>query len=669
MLTCGPWRPIYLEAFTTRFSDLFFHIEVPESLSTATINAVAELDGIAPNQVKFELFGPDGALVEEKTSVTLHAEFQLEEPQLWYSIGNGTQPLYTVKATAFSAVPTALCTSSKRIGIRRLELIQRPLKTAPGTTFFFQINNVPVFCRGADWIPADMFLPRITAERYRQWVELMAEGGQNMIRVWGGGIYEDDVFYERCDELGVLVWQDFMLGCGSFPATPRFLKQIEEEAICNLKRMRSHPSIVLWCGNNEDHMFADKYTTQYNVDDKNPENWAKTDWPARVIYDKILSEICSKYAPETPYHPGSPWGGKPSNDSTAGDVHAWDVWMKASAQYPYQRYPEISGRFVSEFGLKAYPTLKTIKEFILDPLERYPQSRMMDAHMKSSSKSTWARDNRTIALYLVENIRHGFKMEQYAYASQFIQAEAMYYAYAGWRRLWKGSGSEECAGVLVWQFNDAWPCVSWSLADYHLRPKYAYFSIKRAIAPISVGVARIEIERPGNNEFTHIHVQKEKRLQIWGSNLTTAEEKLDLMVQEIDISTGNCMWEKTEVVTLLRNQSTELFDEPFPSVSETTIFFARLLKDGKVIARYSDWPQPLRYLDLPSPTVIINIDRDDIHVTSSLPLKGLAFDVGEDNVFFEDNFIDVIPGDDQIIHAKGLSGREISYMHLAMAVD
>ena len=639
------------------------------------MKATAELEGSFPETVQFKLFDPAGTLIHTKSSTPengiAQTKFEIHRPQLWFPRGNGSQPLYTLEATAFStSQSTVLCSSSKRLGIRRVRLVQRPLKKHPGTTFYFEINNVPIFSRGANWIPTDMCLPRITPERYRAWIEFAANGNHNMIRVWGGGIYEDDIFYGACDELGIMVWQDFQLACGSYPATPKFLQAIEEEAVYNLKRMRSHPSIVLWCGNNEDHMFADRYNAQYDPDDLNPDNWLKTNWPGRIIYDKVLKELCGKYVPETPYHPGSPWGGRPSNDPTVGDIHAWGVWMKASEQYPYQYYPNLSGRFVSEFGLKSYPALKTVENFITNPKERYPQSRMMDAHQKSSSKTPWARDNRTIALYIVENFKHGYTMPQYVYASQLAQAEAMTYAFAGWRRLWKGHGHEECAGALVWQLNDAWPCVSWALGDYYLRPKYAYFTTKRSLAPLSVGVARVEVEESRDSEFTDVHIHRVTRIQVWGSNFTVVEERMELLVQGFDFESGKCIWEeRKEGVTLVQNQSTELFDKPLHAALIPTIVSARLLKDGKVIARFSDWPQPLKHLDLPKAAVDLIVRGDYIHVSSSLPVKGLALAVDDDLVKLEDNCIDLVPGDEQVIHAKGLNGRSVSFMHLGIAAD
>lgn len=675
-LTCGPGRPIYLDTYTAKITELTVVGDVAKDLSSAKVTATAEIEGSGASDVKFQLLDPRGKVAQEKETAVgaggpgiAKIEFDIASPELWWPSGNGSQPLYQVTAVACSG-NISLSAASKRIGLRRVQLVQRPLKEQSGTTFFVEINNVPIFSRGSNWIPTDMFLPRITPQRYRAWIELAARGNQNMIRVWGGGTYEEQAFYDICDELGIMIWHDFMLACGSYPATPKFLKVIEEESIFNVRRLRSHPCIVLWCGNNEDHMFADKYNAQYDYDDHNPENWLKTDWPARIIYDKILPELCAKHCPEIPYHPGSPWGGKPAMDPTVGDVHAWGVWMKASEQYPYQWYYKLAGRFVSEFGLKSYPSVKAIEEYVTDPRERYPQSRTLDAHLKASSKSPWAKDYRTVALYIMENLRIGKSLEKWVYGSQLSQAEAMQFAFTGWRRLWKGPGYEECAGILVWQLNDCFPSVSWSLADWKVRPKYAYYSIKRAIEPITVCANRVEVEKSRPNEFTDAYVVKETRLQVWGSNFTTQAEQYQLHLQKFDVSGGAALWEKTTDVTLPENRSTELFDEPIDEISSRTILLsARLTRGGKVVSRFLDWPQPLKYLELPRPEVVVNVQGDSIRLSSELPVKGLVVQVDDEKVQFSDNCVDLAPGDEQVINAEGLNGRPVSIMHLALAAD
>lgn len=252
--------------------------------------------------------------------------------------------------------------------------------------------------------------------------------------------------------------------------------------------------------------------------------------------------------------------------------------MKASAQYLYQWYHKLAGRFVSEFGLKSYPTIKTIKEFISDTKERYPQSRMMEAHIKAASSSPWARDFRTIALYLMENVKHGFTLEKYTYASELIQTEAMMYAFASFRRLWKGIWKGECTGILVWQLNDTWPSVNWSLADSNIRKNYAYYSVKRALAPTSVGVSREEIETGRDSEFTEVHIHKEKRLQVWSSNFTQVKQQLKLEVRGIDVSSGKQTWLHTSSVRLEDHQSTEVLDVLLPVGDEQTIYDAKLFR-------------------------------------------------------------------------------------------
>lgn len=322
--TCGPWRPVNLEIFESRLADLYFHTTVEDSLKSAKVVAHASVEGAA-STVRFDV-SLDGKAVASETvkgeSGDIQATFHINSPALWYPIRYGKQPLYTVKATLLSSEDQDIDTVTKKIGIRRAELIQRELEGQPGTSFFFQVNNVPIYCGGSDWIPADNFLPRITRQRYYDWVKLVADGNQLMIRVWGGGIYEDQAFYDACDELGILVWQDFMFGCGNYPAHPEILKSIKREAEENVKLLRHHPSIVIWAGNNEDYQYQESAGLTYDYENKDAESWLKTDFPARYIYEKILPDVCSELIPETYYHPGSPWGkGRPTADPTVGYVN------------------------------------------------------------------------------------------------------------------------------------------------------------------------------------------------------------------------------------------------------------------------------------------------------------------------------------------------------------
>ena len=295
------------------------------SLQTAKLVAKAEVEGDS-SALRFELSLEANLVSTEEVKVAdglATATFHVENPELWYPASYGKQPLYTLTATLVSG-DIVLDVKSKRIGIRSARVVQKKLKDAPGTTFYFEINNIPVFCGGSGWIPADNFIPRITSEKYRDWIKLAVEGNQIMIRVWGGGIFEEQAFYEACDEMGVLVWQDFLFGCGNYPGNEEFLKLVKREAIANVKLLRHHPSIVIWAGNNEDYQYRESENLDYDAENHNAESWLTTNFPARYIYEKILVDVTQELVPETYYHFGCPFGGKDTRDPTVGDIHQWN---------------------------------------------------------------------------------------------------------------------------------------------------------------------------------------------------------------------------------------------------------------------------------------------------------------------------------------------------------
>ncbi|KAG6012103.1 Beta-mannosidase B [Claviceps lovelessii] len=653
LLTCGPWRPVNLEVYYSRISDLCVEILVKDSLENATVFAHAEVEGDAP-QLRFDI-----SLSEKTVSSVIvsvkdgegTATFRVQNPELWYPVRYGHQPLYTIKATLFGNENVDLDTASKKIGIRKVELLQRPLIDQPGSTFLFQVNNIPVFCAGSNWIPADSFVARISKERYYDWMKLVADGNQIMLRIWGGGIYEEQVLYDACDELGILVWQDFMFGCGNYPADPSFLESVEREARENVKRLRHHPCIVIWAGNNEDYQYAESEKLNYDPGDHNPENWLKTDFPARYIYEKILSDVCKDLAPATYYHPGSPWGGKNSSDPTVGDIHQWNVWH--GSQEKYQNFDKLVGRFVSEFGMEAFPSTQTIDAFLpkgKNDSERFAQSSTMDFHNKA------AGHERRLALYLAENIRYASDpLEYYIYCTQLVQAECIASAYRLWRRQWKGPGREYCAGALVWQINDCWPVTSWAVCDYYLRPKLAYYTVKREMSPMSIGMTRREYTH-AKDKYTRVRVETELRIEIWGSNLNVGDLKADCVVKAWDVETGKETYFETVSPQhhFPGNASTEIISMKVPvrdwgsGEEGRTVVAAYLMEDGKQVARHVNWPEPLKYLHLQRPRqlkVELAADGQSAQLSAEVPVKGLAVGCADENVKFEDNLVDVVPGE------------------------
>lgn len=566
--------------------------------------------------------------------------------------------MYTIKATLLSG-ESEIDTLSKRIGLRKAELIQREMKEQSGTTFFFQINNIPVFCGGSNWIPADNFIPAISPERYRDWVKLVADGNQFMMRVWAGGIYEEAALYDACDEMGILVWQDFMFGCGNYPTWPKILESIDREARVNVKMLRHHPSIVIWAGNNEDYQLAEQEGLEYDPKEENPDNWLKTNFPARYIYEKVLPNVCKDLIPDTYYHPGSPWGGKDTTDQTVGDIHQWNVWH--GKQERYQDFDKLVGRFVSEFGMEAFPSVKTIDAYLpkgKDDPDRYPQSSTIDFHNKA------AGHERRLALYLVENIRYQpDPLEHYVYCTQLMQAECLASAYRLWKREWKGPGREYCAGALVWQINDCWPVTSWAICDYYLRPKHAYFTVKREMAPLSIGITRREIKTP-RSKHTQAFIDTKVQIEAWGSNLMLEDVHVDCILKAWDLVTG----EETHSeiagrgIVLPENRSTEILsmDVPVPKrdagLENNTVVAAYLVRDGKQVARYVNWPEPLKYVHLQKPKHLkaeLTADGSAVEVHAEVPVKGVSLECEDDEVKFEDNLIDIVPGEVVMVKVSG----------------
>ncbi|OAR01342.1 hypothetical protein LLEC1_04585 [Akanthomyces lecanii] len=636
LLTCGPWRPVNLEIYESRLTDLYTSVDIDESLKRA-------------KEVASETMPAD-----DTASITFH----ISNPELWYPIRYGKQPLYNIKATLL-ANGTTIDSLSKRIGLRRARLVEHELKDQPGTSFFFEINNIPIFCGGSNWIPADNFIPRISPKRYRDWVKLVADGNQFMIRVWGGGLYEEAALYEACDEMGILVWHDFMFGCGNYPVWPELLESIDREARVNVTRLRHHPCIVIWAGNNEDYQLAEQEKLGYDPKDMNEENWLKSKFPARYIYEKILADVCKDLIPDVPYHYGSPWGGKDTTDPTVGDLHQWNVWH--GSQEKYQNFDKLVGRFVSEFGMEAFPSVKTIDAYLPqgknDP-DRYPQSSIIDFHNKA------AGHERRLALYLVENMRYGpDPLEQYVYSTQLMQAECLASAYRLWKREWRGPGREYCGGALVWQINDCWPVTSWAICDYYLRPKHAYYTVKREMAPISIGMTRREHRYP-KDKYTRVYIDTKIKVEIWGSNLMLEDLTVDCEVKAWDVETGEETFSKTVASSIMlpSNRSTEIHamevpvSTPNADLENRTVVASYLFQNGKQIARYVNWPEPLKYMHLQKPKHLVaelSSDGKYVAVKAEVPVKGVAVECEDDSVAFDDNLVDIVPG--EVVHI-GVNG-------------
>lgn len=643
--TSGPWRPVRLETYHSRIADLRIDYELDSNLKYASGTITGKVEGLSGKAVAFVAQIEDNVVFKGSADVDSNGvakvEFHVNEPKLWYPHGYGAQPLYKVTATV-STGEVDLHSVTRRIGFRKGELVQQPDDI--GKTFFFRINGVDVFCGGSDWIPADSFTPRVTAEKYCKWLEMMIDGYQVMIRIWGGGIWEEDIFYDLCDELGVLVWQDFMFGCGNYPAWPDFLQSIREECVANVGRLRHHPSIVIYAGNNEDYQVQEQFGLTYDYEDKNPENWLKSNFPARYIYEKLLPEVVALESPHVPYHPGSPWGdGLITSNTKVGDMHQWNVWH--GTQEKYQIFDTLGGRFNSEFGMEAFPHIDTIKYYCTDLTQLYPQSHMLDFHNKADGHE------RRIATYLVENFRTQTDLEAFIHLTQLSQAEALMFGYRGWRRQW--GQKRFCGGALVWQLNDCWPVTSWSIVDYFLRKKPAYYAMRRVLAPVAVAVKRAHHDW----SVVHARVPKSSDFELWVASSQLEEVTATVELRFISVATGKEIKESItkKDIKIAANGTTDVLSGTIDNVNEEPhVLAARIWIDGEIVSRDVDWPQPLKYLGFEDRGVQVYSRGETILVKACRPTKGLVFEERA-GVLVNDSAIDVVPGDEQVIRVRSLA--------------
>ncbi|KAK7049564.1 hypothetical protein VNI00_005595 [Paramarasmius palmivorus] len=675
LMTTGPWKPISLQVYHNRITELDVRSKVSQKLDVQ-MSVGLEFQEKAAGTASVTLKSPDGTVVASDSHISTESghchvsfSFTAGEVELWYPVGYGKQPLYTVEVEISDANSTPLDKQSKRIAFRRAVVVQEPLEDQPGLTFLFEINNIRVFCGGSNWIPADSFLTTMTPERYRAWLQLLVDGNQNMIRIWGGGIYEADVFYDVCDELGILVWQsdhqDFMFGCGQYPAYDSFLKLVQEEAEQNVKRLRHHPSVVIFAGNNEDYQIAESLKLELDYSDETSD-FRDTNFPARYIYERLLPSVVEKHS-DIHYHRSSPYSGqgKPTTDKTLGDLHQWNVWH--GSQEPWHNWDILAGRFVSEFGMEGYPNIRTVDYWLGGNSEQ----RVNNNHNKADGFE------RRLELYLVENFKHSFDMDSYVYYTQVMQAETLASAYRLWRRNWAGKGREYTAGALVWQINDCWPVTSWAIVDYFLRPKPAYFAIARELRPYTVGMTRKDkTEFPDDLSAAKFTI--ESVLEIWGTNSTLVEKKAVLEVTSLDLhSDWTDKWTKS--VTLSPNSSTELHKGSVPGQPtrhkkseepKVIVVSARLLdEDGSVLGRYSNWPEPFKFINFPSVKEValsaeVSADGESVVLSCKKPVKGIVLDTDGPDVNWSDQAIDLAPGDPQTVKAIGLKGRPLKIRYL-----
>jgi beta-mannosidase len=463
----GIWRDIKLEGFSgARLQDV--HIQQQHDRGNVSVIATVSVDQWNADNLalRLSLIHPNGKVQEVKvngSSESIQLALNVDSPQLWWPNGLGAQPLYQAHV---ELIHNGRCLDQQtfQIGLRRLELCQDPDQW--GKTFTFVVNGVPIFAKGADWIPADSFPARLTPERYERWIRDCTAANMTMLRVWGGGYYEDEAFYDLCDRYGILVWQDFMFACAAYPLDePEFLENVQLEVQEAIRRLRHRACLALWSGNNEIEML-------WGLWKKHASLTAACD---RFFYQQ-LPDWVTELDPDHPYWPSSPSSGKfleKTNSDAFGDTHLWQVWHGLK---PFKYFRRRFTRFASEFGLEALPALETITEFAGTD-EVNLNSRVMHHHQRSVG------GNDKMLYYLLDRFHLPASFSDLVYLTQIQQAEAIRIAVEHWRR-----NRPRCSGALYWQINDCWPVTSWASVDHAGRWKALQYAARRFYAPVALSL-------------------------------------------------------------------------------------------------------------------------------------------------------------------------------------
>lgn len=399
-------------------------------------------------------------------------KLKVDNPELWWCHGYGEPHLYEA-SIRLKVDGVTVDTYKAQLGIRDIQLVQEP--DSIGRSFYFQLNGIPVFAKGANYIPSHTLTTEVTDSVYQSVIEDALQANMNMLRVWGGAIYENDRFYKLCDENGILVWQDFMFACELTPPVDYMYESIRKEAEYNVKRLRNHPSIALWCGNNENLTAWETWGWKSRYSEETVE---ALDQGFNKIYYEILPEAVASYQPEITYWPSSPaaYPGDVVADRKSGDEHDWTIWF---GQKPFENYGEEVPRFASEYGIQAYPEMKTIESFTVAGDREY-KSELLDYRQRS--KMDWItpgfNGNDMIKQYTEMYFHEPADFASHVYLSQLMQARALKTGIEAHR------SSPRCMGSLYWQLNDCWPTVSWATVDYFGRWKAAHYAVKKAFEKV-----------------------------------------------------------------------------------------------------------------------------------------------------------------------------------------
>jgi len=611
----GIWKDIRLEGRNTaRLVDI--HIRQRHQDGVVSLDAHLSVDRWQETALTavVRLTAPDATSQEVSSTIADKDQvlrMDVQKPQLWWPNGYGAQPLYQVEVELWSG-QRLVDKRIYKIGLRTIELRQEA--DAWGKSFTFVVNQVPIFAKGSNWIPAETFFTRITDLSLDHFLKSAALAHQNMLRVWGGGYYEDDRFYELCDRYGILVWQDFMFACGIYPLDDEmFTANVRQEVVEAIHHLRNHACLALWCGNNEMEQGWTTWGWDLPV-------WQSLKQQFEKFFYQTLAEIVAEEDPDTAYWPGSPSSGVPfenPNGEFQGDAHYWDVWH---GRKPFSAYKDQYPRFMSEFGFQSLPPLETIQT--CTPADEWNlTSYIMEHHQRSP------QGNALIVAQMGEHYRMPKDFSAWVYMSMVLQAEGIRSGVEHWRR-----NKHRVSGTLYWQLNDCWPVVSWSSIDYYGRWKALHYAARRFYAPVLVSI---------DQENTQIGVHLTSDLPAgWQGDLEWSLETLDGNI--LDTGKATVSLDPLQTTRVLRLDFSALLT---PDNVRRVIFFARLCQGEEVIGQALAAFVPDKHLILEDPEIQIDGKVVGDQVQFTLTARSLArfveLKIPGFDLVFSDNYFDL----------------------------
>ncbi len=644
LVTSGIWRPVKIVAWNNiRITDLFVKQKSIQECR-ADFLAEAEVQSSTSGEYLCSItvngkIAASAKNILKKGNNKVQLAFSIKDPELWWPNGLGNQRLYDISVQVGQNT-TQSDIFSQKIGVRTIKHIRKADKEGDGESFMFEVNGRPVFAKGANIIPNDIFLPSVTPEKYEFIVKSAAQANMNMLRVWGGGVYESDLFYDLCDKYGIMIWQDFMFACSMYPGDDAFLENVRLEAIDNVKRLRNHASLALWCGNNEieaawgewDEKIGWGWKQQYDPERR------KTIWHSYdTLFHKILPSVVSEYTNDQPYWHSSPSKGYmqlAGSRGNKGDVHYWGVWH---AKHPIEAFREYKARFMSEYGFQSFPEFASVKRYTL-PEDWNIESKVMASHQRSGIGNLRIRE------YMEKSYRVPSDFEILLYTGQILQAEAIKLAIESHR-----TDMPFCMGSLYWQLNDCWPVASWSGIDSYLKWKALHYFARETFKNTILATVKdsntvtinavSDTDNPGDAALTVV------LMDFLGNKLF--KQSFNVKIPSI----GSAILTKLPLEELLNKKSK----------NEVLLLSSLIYKDKVVDTDILYFTEP-KELILPKGDINIKADEKNgcfyVTVSSTVLCKNIMIISDNTDVNFSDNFFDLLPGKEAVVSCKAQGSLE-----------